>query len=50
MPFTARIRILEGMNDIIYGKMADLLLFAVGFREGDKIYLKYDRGQSYNFV
>ncbi len=33
------------MNDIIYGKMADLLLFAVGFREGDKIYLKYDRGQ-----
>lgn len=33
------------MNQTIYGKMADLLLFAVGFRRGDKIYLKYDRGQ-----
>ncbi len=33
------------MNDTIYGKMADLLLFAVGFKKGDKIFLKYDRGQ-----
>lgn len=33
------------MNDTIYGKMSDLLLFAVGFKKGDKVYLKYSRGQ-----
>ncbi len=33
------------MNDSIYEKMADLLLFSVGFKKGDKVYLKYSRGQ-----
>ena len=33
------------MNDTIYEKMSDLLLFSVGFKKGDKVYLKYSRGQ-----
>jgi len=33
------------MNDTIHSKMADVLLFAVGFKPGDRVSLKYDRGQ-----